>query len=88
MGKRELIGEVVSTYMKTAVVKVERINHHSLYLKQIKTFTKYYAHDEENKAKVGDIVKIRQARPISKLKRWRVVEFLSGGKKWSDNIPG
>ncbi|BAL81258.1 30S ribosomal protein S17 [Caldisericum exile] len=80
MGKKELVGVVVSTYMKTAVVKVERITHHPLYLKQMKTFTKYYAHDENNQAKVGDVVKIRQTRPLSKLKRWRIVEILGGGE--------
>jgi|UniRef100_A0A7C4Y3H1 small subunit ribosomal protein S17 len=78
--KRELIGKVVGTYMKTAVVKVERTTHHPLYLKKIKTFTKYYAHDENNQAHVGDTVLIRYTRPLSKLKRWRVVEILGGGE--------
>jgi len=80
--KKELIGEVVSTYMKTDVIKIERIVHHPLYLKSIRMSTKLYAHDEKNQAKVGDIVRIRETRPISKLKRWRVVEVLEGGKKW------
>ncbi|MFU2158873.1 MULTISPECIES: 30S ribosomal protein S17 [Caldisericum] len=80
MGKKELVGVVVSTYMKTAVVKVERIAHHPLYLKQVRTFTKYYAHDENNQAKVGDVVRIRQTRPLSRLKRWRIVEILGGGE--------
>ncbi|MEF3244885.1 MAG: 30S ribosomal protein S17 [Caldisericaceae bacterium] len=80
MGKKELVGKVVSVYMKTVVVQVERVGVHPLYGKRIKTFTKYYSHDEDNKVKVGDVVKIRQTRPLSKLKRWRVVEILSGGE--------
>lgn len=78
--KKELIGEVISTYQKTVVVKVERLVTHPLYLKQVKKFTKYYAHDENVKASVGDTVRIVETRPLSKLKRWRVVEVISGGE--------
>lgn len=82
MGKRkELIGEVVSAYQKTVVVRVTRMVSHPLYLKQVKKFTKLYAHDEEMKASVGDIVKIEETRPLSKLKRWHVVEVMSGGEE-------
>lgn len=77
--KKELIGEVISSYQKTVVVKVERIAGHPLYLKQVRKFTKFYAHDEEMKAQVGDTVRIVETRPLSKLKRWRVVEVMSGG---------
>ncbi len=77
-GKRkELIGTVVSDKMeKTIVVKVERLVKHPLYKKTIKKFKKYKAHDEENKAKIGDKVKIVETRPLSKEKRWRLVEVL------------
>ncbi len=77
-GKRkELIGIVVSDKMqKTIVVKVERLVKHPLYKKTIKKFKKYKVHDEENKAKVGDKVRIVETRPLSKEKRWRLVEVL------------
>lgn len=82
MGKRkELIGEVVSTYQKTAVVRVTRMVSHPLYLKQVKKFTKLYAHDEEMKASIGDTVRIEETRPLSKLKRWRIVEVIGGGEE-------
>jgi len=77
-GKRkELIGVVVSDKMdKTIVVKVERLVTHPLYKKTIKKSKKYKVHDEENKAKTGDKVKIMETRPLSKEKRWRLVEVL------------
>ena len=77
-GKRkELIGTVVSDKMqKTIVVKVERLVKHPLYKKTIKKFKKFKVHDEENKAKVGDKVRIVETRPLSKHKRWRLVEVL------------
>ena len=80
MAKKEIVGRAVSVYEKTVVVKVSRDKSHPLYLKRIKRSTKYYAHDEEGRVKEGDIVRIRQTRPLSKLKRWRVVEILSGGE--------
>ncbi|RKY37390.1 MAG: 30S ribosomal protein S17 [Candidatus Omnitrophota bacterium] len=77
-GKRkELIGVVVSDKMdKTIVVRVERLVTHPLYKKTIKKSKKYKVHDEENKAKTGDKVKIMETRPLSKEKRWRLVEVL------------
>ncbi|MCD6079968.1 MAG: 30S ribosomal protein S17 [Candidatus Omnitrophica bacterium] len=77
-GKRkELIGVVVSDKMdKTIVVKVERLVTHPLYKKTIKKSKKYKVHDEESKAKIGDKVKIMETRPLSKEKRWRLVEVL------------
>ncbi len=81
MAKKELIGKVVSAYQKTVVVQVDRNLPHPLYLKRIKRSTKFYAHDEEMKAKVGDMVRIKETRPLSKLKRWRVVEILGGGEQ-------
>lgn len=75
--RKELIGVVVSDKMdKTIVVKVERLVRHPLYKKTIKKSKKYKVHDEENKAKVGDKVKIMETRPLSKHKRWRLVEVL------------
>jgi len=75
-GKRkELIGVVVSDKMeKTIVVKVERLVKHALYKKMIKKYRKFKVHDEGNLAKIGQKVKIMETRPLSKEKRWRLVE--------------
>ncbi len=71
---RVLQGEVVSTAMdKTVVVKVIRVKMHPKYRKRVKTSKKYHAHDPNNQYKVGDFVEIRETRPLSKTKRWRVV---------------
>ena len=68
-------GVVVSNCQdKTIVVEVVRKTAHPMYKKVVKTTKKYYAHDEENTAKVGDKVSIAETRPLSKLKRWRLVE--------------
>jgi small subunit ribosomal protein S17 len=76
-GRKEFVGKVISDKMdKTVVVAVERYVPHPLYKKRVKKTTKFYAHDEENKCKVGDVVRIRESRPLSKLKRWVVVEIL------------
>ncbi|GAB6071836.1 30S ribosomal protein S17 [Venenivibrio stagnispumantis] len=75
---KEFIGKVVSDKMdKTVVVVVERKFPHPLYKKMVKKTKKFYAHDENNQAKVGDIVRIRESRPLSKLKRWVVVEIIN-----------
>lgn len=79
--RKELIGEVISIYQKTVVVKVERSVSHPLYLKQVRKFTKYYAHDDDMKVSVGDKVRIVETKPVSKLKRWRVVEIIGGGEE-------
>ena len=69
--KETIVGKVVSTSMdKTIVVQVETYKKHPLYKKRVKYSKKYKAHDEENKAKVGDIVKIIACRPLSKTKRF------------------
>lgn len=74
---KEFIGKVISNKMdKTVVVAVERKFPHPLYGKQVKKTKKFYAHDEENKCKEGDIVRIRETRPLSKLKRWEVIEII------------
>lgn len=82
-GKRKVrIGTVVSDKMdKTVVVQVESLVRHPLYKKVIKHRAKFMAHDEDNKCRVGDVVKIMETRPLSKKKRWRVVEVLRQGEK-------
>lgn len=71
------IGKVVSDKMeKTVVVAVERMVPHGLYQKAMKRTTKFKAHDENNECHIGDTVKIMETRPLSKDKRWRVVEIL------------
>jgi len=75
--RRVLTGTVVSDKMdKTVVVRVERVHRHPLYGKVVRTHKKYHAHDEENACNEGDTVRIREARPMSKRKRWVVVETL------------
>ena len=74
MPKRILTGTVVSSNTnKTIVVKVTRRVQHKLYKKIISQSKKYHAHDENNSFKIGDIVKIIESKPISKLKAWTVV---------------
>lgn len=71
------IGRVVSDKMdKTIVVAVETYKRDPLYGKRVRYTKKFKAHDEENKAKVGDLVKIMETRPLSKEKRWRLVEIV------------
>jgi len=71
-------GVVVSDKMqKTIVVRVERLTRHPLYNKIIRRFKKFKAHDEKNSAKAGDTVKIIESRPLSKDKRWRLLEILN-----------
>lgn len=73
--RKERVGVVTSNKMdKTIVVTVDRLARHKRYKKVIKISKKYYAHDENNQAKVGDEVRIAETRPTSKLKRWRLVE--------------
>jgi small subunit ribosomal protein S17 len=80
--RKERTGVVVSASMqKTIVVRVERKTRHPLYGKEMRQSKKFYAHDEEGKAKVGDHVTIVETRPLSKLKRWRLVEVLEIGKR-------
>ena len=75
MTKRILQGEVVNNKNdKTIVVKVKRRFRHPFYGKVISRSKKYHAHDEKNKYKIGDIVKIIESKPISKLKAWEVLE--------------
>ena len=76
--RKILVGRVTSNKMdKTIVVRVERLKRHALYGKVIRLHKKYKAHDENNSAKIGDVVKIIEAKPISKEKRWALVEVLN-----------
>ena len=79
--RKERQGVVVSSKMdKTVVVAVERKEKHPLYGKFVKKTTKFVAHDEKNECGVGDTVAIMETRPLSKTKRWRVVEIVEKAK--------
>ena len=81
MPKRILIGTVVSDKTeKTVTVLVERKVKHPLYGKIIRRSKKYHAHDEDNAFKTGEVVRIEESAPISKLKSWKVVERVQAGK--------
>lgn len=76
--RQELFGVVTSTKMqKTIVVKVTRTTQHPLYQRVVRSGKKYYAHDETGDARVGDVVRIVSTRPLSKLKRWRLLEVIA-----------
>ena len=75
--KNEKVGQVVSTKMqKTIVVEVSRRVPHPLYKRIINKRKKFYAHDEDGTARLGDVVRIIECRPLSKLKRWRLDEVV------------
>ncbi|MBI4466125.1 MAG: 30S ribosomal protein S17 [Acidobacteria bacterium] len=75
--RQRRVGEVVSAKMdKTIVVKVTRRIQHPLYKRVVQMRKKFYAHDEHNQCREGDWVRIEETRPLSKLKRWRLVEVL------------
>src|SRR5690242_1304943 len=75
--KNEKVGQVVSTKMaKTIVVEVSRRVPHPLYKRIIAKRKKFYAHDEQQSAKTGDVVRIVECRPLSKLKRWELAEVV------------
>ncbi len=76
--RKTRVGRVVSDKMqKTVVVEVEVLKRHPLYGRLLRRHVNYKAHDEENKAKIGDKVRITETRPLSKDKRWRVMEILT-----------
>jgi small subunit ribosomal protein S17 len=75
--RKTRVGKVVSDkMMKTVVVSIERRVEHPVYGKMVRRTTKLKAHDEQNEAKTGDTVRIMETRPLSKDKRWRVVEII------------
>src|SRR5438094_10668481 len=75
--RKERVGEVISNKMaKTIIVRVERRFPHPRYKKVVTGYKKFYAHDEKSEAKVGDRVRIQETRPLSKMKRWRLMEVV------------
>src|SRR5258708_9177834 len=75
--RKERVGEVISNKMaKTIVVRVERRFPHPRFKKVVTGYAKFYAHDEKNEAGVGDRVRIQETRPLSKTKRWRLMEVI------------
>jgi small subunit ribosomal protein S17 len=79
--KRTIKGVVISDKMdKTIVVKAERLVKHPVFHKYVRKHVKYKAHDEQNECKAGDTVLIIEARPLSKEKRWRMLEILERAK--------
>ena len=75
--RKLLIGQVVSTKMaKTIVVEVRRQKAHPLYRRVVARTKKFYAHDETNQAHVGDVVRLEETRPLSKLKRWKLKDIV------------
>ena len=76
--RKERVGVVISDVQdKTIIVKVDRRTPHPLYQKVVKVTKKLTAHDENNEAKVGDTVRITETRPLSKNKRWRLLEIIN-----------
>lgn len=79
--RKTRIGVVTSNKMdKTITIAVERKVKHPMYGKFLKKTTKFHAHDEKNECTIGDIVKIMETRPLSKTKRWRLVEIVEKAK--------
>lgn len=80
--RKTRIGRVVSNKMdQTVVVSVESVSRHSLYSKTVRRQRKFYAHDAENSCRIGDVVRIMETRPLSKLKRWRVVDVVEKSRE-------
>jgi small subunit ribosomal protein S17 len=80
--RKERVGDVISNKMaKTIVVRVERRFPHPKFRKVVTAYTKFYAHDEKSEAKPGDTVLIQETRPLSKLKRWRLIEVVDRGEQ-------
>jgi small subunit ribosomal protein S17 len=79
--RKTRVGEVIGDKMdKTVIVAVDTPKKHPLYKKTIRRIVKYYAHDAKKQCKMGDTVRIEETRPLSKLKRWRVVEIIVKGE--------
>jgi small subunit ribosomal protein S17 len=75
--RQQKIGRVVSNKMdKTIVVVVETLKKHRIYKRTFKQTKRFQAHDEENACQIGDVVRIEESRPLSKMKRWRLVEII------------
>jgi small subunit ribosomal protein S17 len=79
--RKTLVGDVVSTKMqKTIIVEVTRKKSHHLYGRVVARSRRFYAHDEKNIANVGDVVRLEETRPLSKLKRWRLKDVVRRAK--------
>jgi len=79
--QKSLVGKVMSHKTdKTVMVGVEQVSHHPLYHKTMRRVLKFQAHDEKNEAKPGDVVRVLAVRPLSKQKRWKIVEIISKGE--------
>jgi small subunit ribosomal protein S17 len=79
--RREYRGVVVSDAMdKTVIVRVDTVKMHPRYKKVVRRSKRYHAHDERNEAKLGDVVRIVESRPLSKTKSWRLVEVVEAAK--------
>ncbi|MEO0202664.1 MAG: 30S ribosomal protein S17 [candidate division WOR-3 bacterium] len=84
--RKQRIGTVISDKMnKTRVVLVERLKMHPKYKKYIKARKKFYAHDENNETRIGDVVLIEETRPLSKLKRWIIKKVIKKGEIRNDS---
>lgn len=80
--RKTKIGRVVNDKMdKTVVVRVEMVRRHPIYKRAVRRSAKFLAHDEHKTAQMGDLVRIVETRPLSKLKRWRVAEVLKKGER-------
>jgi small subunit ribosomal protein S17 len=79
--QKSIVGKVMSHKTdKTAMVAIERVSHHPLYHKTMRRVFKFQAHDEKNEAKPGDVVRVIGVRPLSKFKRWKIVEIITRGE--------
>ena len=80
--RKQLVGRVTSNKMdKTVVIAVERTTRHPLYVKVLTRVKKYKAHDEQSECQIGDQVRIIESRPLSREKRWRVIEILEHAER-------
>jgi small subunit ribosomal protein S17 len=78
--QKSIVGKVMSHKTdKTAMVAIETVSHHPLYHKTMRRVLKFQAHDEKNEAKPGDVVRVMAVRPLSKEKRWKIVEIITRG---------
>ena len=79
--RKQLVGKVVSNKMsKTIVIEIENLVMHSLYKKSVRRTKKIKSHDEKNECSIGDIVKVEETRPLSKEKRYRLIEIVEKAK--------
>ena len=80
--RKTRVGRVLSNTMdRTVVVQVDSTSRHPLYAKTMRRQRKFYAHDESNECRIGDIVRIVESRPMSKLKRWRVIDVVEKARE-------